>query len=185
MSNHITLIVVSKKLQKIWWENIKLLRHWLDLGLSLSLLLWIQRFWELEEYESKFISYQASADALKSWYMVILRGLIWSYESLKLIWSYIEGSWYVDMYQAATDGLESWYVHIERDPGGHPCLQNCHLLTAKTGQQNVVIRHFVIYFGKFGLFLEKVFCTVVKDKASVFQCASFKSLGQRLPVDEW
>ena len=72
------------------------------------------------------------------------------------------------MYQAATDGLESWYVHIERDPGGHPCLQNCHLLTAKTGQQNVVIRHFVIYFGKFGLFFEKLFWTVVKDKASVF-----------------
>ena len=105
-------------------------------------------------------------------------------ESWKLMWSYwgswyghmkaeswydhIEGSWYVDMYQAAADGLESWYVHIERDPGGHPCLQNCHLLTAKTGQQNVVIRHFVIYFGKFGLFFEKLFWTVVKDKASVF-----------------
>ena len=42
-----------------------------------------------------------------------------------------------------------WSYWADRDPGGRPCLQNCHLSTAKTGQQNVVIGHFVICFGEF------------------------------------
>ena len=86
--------------------------------------------------------------------------------------------------------FESWYRHIEQSmtlTDIHVC-KIATFSSAKTGERNLVIGHFVIYFGEFGLFFDKVNCTVVKDKASVFlesMCSPLKSMRRWLPVYEW
>ena len=126
---------------------------------------------------------------------------IWYVPPGKLIWSY---KW-PDILSRTLVILSKSFVILSRSfailsralvilnrawPWRTPVSSKLWPFVGKNRHRNVVIGHFLIFFGKFGLSFDEVFCTAVEDKglrvSEVEQiCVSSFSSRWELPVDEW